>query len=269
MSALLPENVVCYLINLDRSSERMETMRSRLEAMGIPFQRVPGVDGMQLSDAEFADQTRVNRYYKPLRRGEVGCQLSHLKTLQAFLASNARMALVLEDDAVFLPGFPEAFREAIALREVTNDPHLQWDVLKLNRCRRRLIDLSPLGAQHRLVEYGLSVPITTAAAIWTRAAAERWVGAYRGTTRPIDCDLQHPWEFDLRILSVHPPVVEQGNVVSSMGSAKSTARSPVPKWRYELQRMWPKLRSFGSRYGWSFISAWLWRRQLVWRPGNK
>ena len=264
--SVLPENVECYVINLDRSSQRMATMQSRLDALGMRFQRVSGVDGMQLSDDEFAAQTQINRYYKPLRRGEVGCQLSHLKTLQAFLASGADMALVLEDDALFLPGFVEAVLEAIILRDKTTDPNLQWDVLKLNRRRRRLVDLAPLGERHRLVDYGLSVPITTAAAIWTRAGAERWVHGYRGTSRPIDCDLQHPWELGLRILSVHPPVVEQGNVVSSMGSEKLAARSPMPKLRYELRRMWPKLRSFGDRYGWSFIIAWLWRRHLVWRP---
>lgn len=263
---MLPEPVPCYLINLDRSSQRMATMQARLDALGIRFQRVPGVDGMQLSDDEFAAQTRVNRYYKPIRRGEVGCQLSHLKTLRAFLASGAEIALVLEDDAVFLPGFVDAVREAIALRAITTDPLLQWDVLKLNRRRRRLVDLAPLGEQHRLVEYGLSVPITTAAAIWTRAGAQAWVDAYQGTSRPIDCDLQHPWEFGLTILSVHPPVVEQGNVTSSMGSEKLAARSPLPKLRYELHRMWPKLRSYGERYGWGFISAWLWRRHLVWSP---
>ena len=55
----------------------------------------------------------------------------------AFLASDARYALVLEDDALFEPGFMEALRAAIALRNEETDPARQWDVLKLNRNRRR------------------------------------------------------------------------------------------------------------------------------------
>ena len=263
---MLPESVACYLINLDRSPKRMADMRSRLELLGIAFERVSGVDGMTLDDKEFASQTRENRYYKPLRRGEVGCQLSHLKTLQAFLGSDARYALVLEDDALFEPGFMDALCAAIALRDGETDPIRQWDVLKLNRHRRRYVDLAPLDEHHRLVEYGLSVPITTAAAIWTRHAAVIWVRAYRGTSRPIDCDLQHPWEYGLNILSVHPAVVVQGNVASSMGSEKLAARSPWPKLRYEAKRMWPKLRSFGGRYGWGFLTGWLWRHRLEYRP---
>lgn len=263
---MLPANCICYLINLDRSPQRLAAMLPRLDALGISFERVPGVDGMTLSDEEFAEQTRENRYYKALRRGEVGCQLSHLKTMKAFLASDARYALILEDDAVFLPGLDGVLREAIALRDRASDPHLQWDVLKLNRQRRRRIDLAPLGENHRLVEYGLSVPITTAAAIWTRAAAEAWVRLYRGTSRPIDCDLQHPWEYGLKIRSVHPPIVVQGDGASTMGSDKLAARNPWPKLRYELKRLWPKLRSFGASYGWVFIAGWLLRRCLVYRP---
>ncbi len=266
---MLPEGVACYLINLDRSPQRLADMLPRLEELGVAFERVPGVDGMTLSEGEFAAQTRENRYYKPLRRGEVGCQLSHLKTLQSFLASDARYALVLEDDALFQPGFMDALRAAIALRDREQEPVRQWDVLKLNRHRRRHVDLAPLGEGHRLVEYGLSVPITTAAALWTRSAAETWVRMYRGTRRPIDCDLQHPWEYGLRIRSVHPAVVVQGNVASSMGSEKLVARNPWPKLRYELKRMWPKLRSFGDTYGWMFISGWIWRHRLAFHPRGR
>ncbi|RZA20413.1 MAG: glycosyltransferase family 25 protein [Lysobacteraceae bacterium] len=266
---MLPQGVACYLINLDRSPGRLADMLPRLEALGIAFERVPGVDGMTLDEGEFAAQTRENRYYKPLRRGEVGCQLSHLKALQAFLGSDARYALVLEDDALLDPAFVEVLRAAIALRDRDPDPIRQWDVLKLNRNRRRHVDLAPLGEGHRLVEYGLSVPITTAAAVWTRSAAAAWVRMYRGTSRPIDCDLQHPWEYGLKIRSVHPAIVVQGNVASSMGSDKLVARNPWPKLRYELKRMWPKLRSFGSSYGWVFISGWLWKHRLAYRPHDQ
>lgn len=259
---MLPADCQCFLINLDRSPDRFAAMLPRLAAQDITFERIPGVDGMALSEDEFSEQTHQNRYYKSIRRGEVGCQLSHLKALKRFLASGARYALVLEDDAEFDADFSKVLAEALALRERTPDPLLQWDVLKLNRKRRRYIDLAALGARHRLVEYGLSVPSTTTAAVWTRPGAERWVRAYRGTARPIDCDLQHPWEFGLGILSVHPPVVSAEDVVSAMGSSDRVTRNPWPKLRYELNRVWPRLRHFSRRYGWGVLVAWSGRRRI-------
>lgn len=265
---LARRDLACYLINLDRSPQRLAQMLPRLAKAGIACERIAGVDGMTLGEAEFAAQTRENLYYKPLRRGEVGCHLSHLKSLGAFLASGARYALVLEDDAVFEPQLASVLAAALALRDRTADRNLRWDVLKLNHRRRRHVDLAALGSQHRLVQYGPSVPIATTATVWTRAGARRWVDAYRGARRPIDCDLQHPWEYGLTILSVHPPVAVPGDVPSAMGAARAKVRSPWPKMRYELRRLWPKLSDFGRRYGWGFMSGWLWRPRLEYRTGT-
>lgn len=262
---MLPPGCTCYLINLDRSPQRLAEMQVRLDVLGIDYIRIAATDGAHLTDEEFLHHTVENRYYKPIRRGEVGCYLSHLKVLQAFMDSDACYALVLEDDCLFDPDFVPTLQAALALRDGSCDPLLQWDVLKLNRQRRRLVELAPLTASHRLVEYGLSVPITTAAALWTRAAAERFLRAYRGTTRPIDCDLQHPWEFGLNILALQPPPVTQGDVASTIGNRKHPAYGPLAKLGYELHRLWPKLRHFGQRYGWTFIAGWLWRRQLHYR----
>lgn len=262
---MLPDGLACYLINLDRSPQRLAAMQSRLSELDIAYTRIAATDGAQLTDEEFLQHTIHNRYYKPIRRGEVGCYLSHLEVLHAFINSDARYALVLEDDCVFDADFNASLGAAIALRDHTCDPLLQWDVLKLNRKRARWVSLAPVTASRQLVEYGLSVPITTAAAVWTRPAAERFLRAYRGATRPIDCDLQHPWEFGLNILALQPPPVTQGDVASTIGNRKHPAHGPLAKLRYEWRRLGPKLRHFGRRYSWGFIAGWLWRRQLHYR----
>ena len=259
---MLPQDCICYVINLDRSPDRLQVMSERLATAGIAFERVPAVDGMALTEATFQEQTQENRYYKPLRRGEVGCQLSHLETMQRFIASGRKYALILEDDVSVFEGLSELLGKALTLRERSTDARLNWDVLKLAKSRRRLIDLAALDADHRLVEYGPSVPITTAAAVWTREGALRWVQRYRGAARPIDCDLQHPWEFDLCIRSIHPPPVSAGTE-SVMGSKDHTTRSPLPKLRYEGGRFFRKWRYFIDSYGWRFMLPWLWRRRLT------
>jgi len=265
---MLPSNCRCYLINLDRSPDRLVNMHAHLSALGIAYERIPGVDGMTLDETTFCQHTCKNRYYKPIRRGEVGCYLGHLKALQQFLDSSARYALVLEDDARFEPDICALISDALNLRDHTLDVLLQWDLLKLARPQRRWIALAALG-KRQLVEYGLSVPSTQTASIWTRDGAARFVRAFVGVTRPFDCDLQYPWETGLSVLSVHPPAARAEDGPSTMGSAQYSARQPWPKLRYQIERLWPRLRHFGRRYGWSVLLAWLWRRHLVYRGANQ
>jgi len=271
---VLTNDCRCYLINLERSPERLEAMHARLTQLEIEYERVPGIDGQTLDEAEFQQYTRENRYYKPLSRGEVGCYLSHNKALQCFLDSGARFALILEDDGEFAAQMCSIIHNAITLRDNTENTLLQWDLLKLTQRRRRaryieLAQLTPSpsgrgdGASARyLVEYGWSVPTVANATLWTRAGAERWIQAFRGCARPIDCDLQHPWEYGLTILSVHPPVATQTDAISTIGQRKGKhIRSPWPKLRYEANRIRPRLRHFARRYGWSMLLVWLWRRR--------
>ena len=265
---MLAHECACYLINLDRSPDRLASVTSLLSAAGIAFERVAGIDGILLGDAEFLAQTRENRYYKPLRRGEVGCYLSHLQALQRFIASNRPYALILEDDVLLSDGVSGLVAAAIQLRERTGDARLAWDVLKLANSRSRLIDLAPLDAKHHLVEYGPSVPIATTAAVWTRDGAVRLLQQFRGVSRPIDCDLQHPWEYGLCIRSVHPVPVTSG-ADSVMGSDVLVTRSPWPKLRYEGRRFVRKWRYFVDSYGWRFMLPWLWRRRLSYHPQGR
>ncbi|HEY1075855.1 MAG TPA: glycosyltransferase family 25 protein [Fontimonas sp.] len=251
----------CYLINLDRCADRLAQMDARLRELGMAYQRVAGVDGLRLSDAEFAQHTRRNAFYKALSRGEVGCYLSHVEVLRRFLADGGDCALVLEDDAILPDELPALLRAAVARRSGERDPDARWDVLKLVRSRRRYVDFGPVTASRNLVEYALSVPAVTTAALWTREAALIWVQAYDGARRPIDCDLQHPWEYGLRIRSLHPPPVDAG-VVSAMGGAVRKSRSPWPKLRYEARRLGPKLRHFVAAYGWAGLLRLMFSRVL-------
>ncbi len=256
----LPTDCLAYVLNLARAPQRLAAMQARLAALDIAFTRIEGVDGARLAPEQLVALTRRHRYYKPLRAGEVGCYLGHVQALRAFLATPATFLLLLEDDACFADDFLPALAAALQRRRVEADPLRRWDVLKLCNPRRRWMPLAPLTARHCLVEYGLSVPSTTTAAVWTREGAQRFVDAFVGVARPIDCDLQHPWEFGLRILSVHPPVVSAEPVASTIGGGKPRSRNPWPKLRYEARRLWPRWRHFSRLYGPLF-----WRR---WRRGE-
>ncbi len=91
-----------YLINMDKSTDRLKIMQERLSEIGIDFERISAVDGSILSLEELKVVHSPNRKYpNALTLGEVGCFLSHKKCWKKFLDSKESWALVLEDDSVF------------------------------------------------------------------------------------------------------------------------------------------------------------------------
>lgn len=250
----------CYVINLDRSPERLARMDTRLRELRFPYTRVPGTDGRALTDAGHVGPKVRNRYYKALIAGEIACYLSHVSALRRFIDDGACFALILEDDAVLPEDIQSVIDDAIRLRQRGDAGTVgMWDVLKLQNSRRRRVTLAKLAAGRELVEYGFSVPISAAAAVWTREGAARFLARFRGVSRPIDCDLQHPWEFGLKILSVHPPLVRTEGV-STIGSRKKQRSRFHDKLAYEVRRIWPKLHHFVAVYGVRGVLQLLWRR---------
>lgn len=119
--ATLPVDAV-YIINMDRATERMAEMARQCEALGIPYVRVPAVDGSKVSDAV------LQRVATPACRrfctaSMVGCALSHMSVWRAAVAAGHERVLVLEDDAVLVDGFVDKLRQA--LEDVPQD----FDVL--------------------------------------------------------------------------------------------------------------------------------------------
>jgi glycosyl transferase family 25 len=59
--------------------------------------------------------------------------------------------------------------------------------------------------------------------------------------RPIDCDLQHAWEFDLRIYNLLPSLVKPAPVETQIQIDRSLRKSKFPRQiQYELNRLFPK-----------------------------
>ena len=105
-TSALPATVKTYLINLDRSPVRLTVSSEQLVAAGVPFERITAVDANAPDFLETAgiDEAAILRIYgRSLTKGEIGCYLSHLKALHAFISSGNSYALILEDDFVAAP----------------------------------------------------------------------------------------------------------------------------------------------------------------------
>lgn len=239
-----------YLINLDRSHDRLETMQHEFDKHQITYQRISAVDARELDKHTFRLRNKYNRNLVP---GEIGCYLSHVKALQTFLASDNLFALIIEDDAVLCNDFKRIIEEYLSAYNQLPEKN-KWDVLKLYNGKRRHIKIAQVTADYILAACGTSIPITTLAAVWTRKGAEKFLNKVANplpvVSRPIDCELQHAWEFDLLIYNALPSLVRSAGFKTEIHSEGKTRKSVMSRRIiYELNRVFAKHYYHISRHG--------------------
>ena len=215
-----------YLISLLRDAQRRQTMTAQLERMGLPFEWFEAILGQALPAAELEaciDHGAQQRgYHQKLTPGEIGCYLSHLGVWQRLLDSDRGHALVLEDDVTLLPSLPAVLQSVPAL---TN----RWDMIKLiGRPKEQPLRGWPLPQQGagELIRYA-RVPTMTSAYLISREGASKLLELRKRFFRPIDIDLRHWWEGELRMYGVlpYPVVLSEASQTSSIGH-----REPEPSW---------------------------------------
>lgn len=88
-----------YVINMAKNPERMQSMRVRLEELGIDYERLDAVDGSKVSEEDFESFKRARpRNGKRWNRGQMGCFLSQYALWQKAAASPDAYTAIFEDD---------------------------------------------------------------------------------------------------------------------------------------------------------------------------
>ena len=75
---------VVYYINLDHRTDRNAEFLEEMNKIGYPFDKI----------------VRISAVYKP-KQGDLGCSMSHIKTLDEFIKSPHKNCIVFEDDFEF------------------------------------------------------------------------------------------------------------------------------------------------------------------------
>lgn len=115
-----------FVLNLARCPERMVRVKARLDELGVPFERLEGIDDSQMDEAE--KRRSVSRLgwwccsLRPITRGQIGCTLSHQLAYRRMIAEGLGHACVLEDDVVLDARFPEVLH---ALETAVDDTRPQ------------------------------------------------------------------------------------------------------------------------------------------------
>lgn len=121
-----------YVINLDRSPERLERISSILSDMGIGFERVEAVDGNKLEAEEIERLAGPKSDGMPWTAQEVGVALSHKECWRRAAASPDSASIIFEDDLFFSDDAATYLKETSWLPDA-------FDAVKLETVGTRVI----------------------------------------------------------------------------------------------------------------------------------
>lgn len=95
----MSSKVDIYVINLDKSVDRMKKIDDQMSALNLQYIRFSAIYGKELSDSEIDKYTTTTCRHLLCNHSMIGCALSHVSVWKKIIESGADFALVLEDDA--------------------------------------------------------------------------------------------------------------------------------------------------------------------------
>ncbi len=229
------EGLHTWVINLDRAHERLSHIQAQLKPLGLAWTRLPAVDAQQLQAQQLVelDERAFRRRHGTIPAlGELGCYLSHVEVMRAFLRTDAQFALILEDDVIAHATLPQV------LQGLVQHPH-RWDMVKLSAVHSGTPQpIIEVAAGHHLAVM-LSQCTGSSAYLINRHAATRYVASLLPMCLPYDHAFDRGWQLDLKVRTVTPtPCTHYGGLVSSMGTfnphRKLPKRQRLPTYWYRI-----------------------------------
>ena len=173
------------MINLDGSEERLSQARLQLEIAGLPFERVSAFDGRGVDPLTIGDYDEAHALAymgRKLTGGEIGCFLSHLKSVKQFLSSDASYALVLEDDMQINSNAAVIVNHFLHWLEQSK---FEWYLINIGARKHKIVtNLTNYDGFDLL--HAHYFPITTTGLIWSRTGAKAFLEKYDKIFCPID-----------------------------------------------------------------------------------
>ncbi|MDR0327832.1 MAG: glycosyltransferase family 25 protein [Planctomycetaceae bacterium] len=202
-----------YVINLDRSPERLNDFVQSFGAVGLEIVRVPAVDGSEITLPHPDYNERKHQLYQgeTTGMGVVGCYFSHIKALRQFLESDEETSLICEDDVSAKPELPQILDNLLVLKK-------HWDFVRLGGLRAPSMRIGPWACSMYVPirklgnGYRLSVPVyyvpSAAAYLINRKAAEKMVACLLPMSLPYDYAFEQNWRMKLTAMMTVPyPIV--------------------------------------------------------------
>lgn len=119
-----------FLINMDKSTERLTFMTHQLHSCGMTFTRQPGIDGKTYDFKDvYDDEVSRKQNGSPLAPVEKGCAMSHRLILEQAKKEGLDYVLILEDDVEIPHNFNVIIEEVLKKRTRSET---SWEYLAFN-----------------------------------------------------------------------------------------------------------------------------------------
>ncbi|WP_158617277.1 glycosyltransferase family 25 protein [Falsigemmobacter faecalis] len=231
------------MINLDRSTDRLDALKVQFSRAGRNFRRFAAIAPDVIdTHPEFDNHRFRSLHNRPIRRGELGCALSHKRCLEIFLASDEEHCLVFEDDVCFDDQTFPAIEATLAWLEA--HPGQRWHCINLSspypKRYRNIADIAG-----RRLRRSFQFPILMSAILWNREGAAEFLRDLNEQKlhRPVDDQLRYLMSRSGLGLSFDMPPVGLTYVTSVIGPEGAADRGTRNGW-YDLKRRLPL-------YGWA------------------
>lgn len=188
-----------FIINLDAATDRWKAIAERFARTRIPAVRVPAVDGaaLELPIAGFHERRFQLLHGRATNVREIGCYLSHVAAMRAFLETDDAHGLICEDDIVPGADFDEVIERAVEHSQ-------RWNVLRVTG----LGEGTPLKVRRLCGDFHLCISLGrvkgAGAYVVDRAAAKVFVDRLLPMWLPFDHAVDREWHFGLRAAYVLP-----------------------------------------------------------------
>lgn len=244
--------VPCFIINLEGSTQRFAHSERVLRDCGLDPVRLEAVDGrvMDINSISAYDRQRAVRYMgRTISPGEIGCYLSHIRFLETFLDTDAKMGLVFEDD--INPGTDPAGQldEIMGFLEGRHD----WHVMHLGAHRLKFTSTFGGNAPPTILRAHY-FPMLTHALLWNRAGAEAYLKAAAEIFCPADNMMRYVFTRSDMGLATTRPLFEAGAFESEIsalsgGNRARQGRNWLYGWRKQRRLMVDKVLAARHRMG--------------------
>lgn len=250
------QKIRCYLINLDRSTDRLAVMTQRLEKAGLPWQRISAVEGRKLdieSDRRVDIPGYQSRHGKRLNPAEVGCYLSHVDVMEEFLRQpELQWAVILEDDVDFSDDFHEIISSLLSHPD-------KWDMVKLSGFHSGSPGCTVKLSEKRSLAIMWSRMTGSAAYIVNRKAAATYVACLLPMSLPYDHVFDQGWKLGIKVRMVSPlPTELDPELPSTIGYGPADQRRlpfvrRLPCFAYRLRTELQRVSHAALQTAWNFV----------------
>ncbi len=233
----MTSDILIRVINLERSVERLASMVSQLNRLGLVWERLPAVAPTQVQALQHPlyNRNRANQLFnRDLAPAEIGCFLSHIAALSSFVESNVPIGLVLEDDTVVLARSIEGIETVLDFLGQSFEG--EWHCVNLaSSYRKRRRRLACFNGYDLYRAYYF--PILTAALLWSQSGAKAFLASVEadGIFAPVDEQLRHFLTRRGVGLFVDPCIVGLATVESTI-RVSSSATTKKRWWALSYMR---------------------------------